>query len=258
MATRRLAAAVALALMAIATAAKADPQSLSTNVPVEVEDALAVPKGKFQLQFDQRYTRDPNATSSNDLGTPELVLKLGAAKGLQLDFSPSYNWGSSKSRDGGLMTVDALYNFNHDSKWVPALAVHAYAQYGYGANAPSDQYVVRALATKYLGDGSDSAPRLHFNLTWTHVMSPAATDRDDQYSVGAAYSQLVTKSDAVVVDFVHANKAVRHMDQDLIDIGVIHQFSDSWSIAAGGGAGISGDSPERRLFFALQRTFDWF
>lgn len=127
--------------------ALADPQALSPNVPVEVEDALVVPKGVFQLQLDQRFTHDPTATSSGTLSMFEPVFKLGAVKGLQLDFSPSYNLGSASSVNNGLVTIDTLYNFNHDSKWIPAFAVHGYVQKGFGHGNTETQYTLRTIAT---------------------------------------------------------------------------------------------------------------
>lgn len=260
--TMRWGAAVAAAAWAMAASAQAappDPQALAPNYPVEIEDALPVPLGAFTLQLDQRFTRDRVGTGTSDLGQPEAVFKLGAAKGLQLDFSPSYSYGSSTNADRGFATVDALYQFAYDKGGLlPDLAVHGYYQVGYGHGGPSDQTVLRALATKRLGD-HDTGPRLHLNLTWTHVVTPAATARDDQYSVGVGYSMLVLKDTAFVADYVHSQRPDRHAPyQELVDLGLIHQFSPSWSVAFGAGGGVTGSSPEGRVFVGLQRSFKLF
>lgn len=248
-----------LALAGAARAAPPDPQALAPNYPVEIEDALPVPQGSFVVQLDQRFTRDRGMGTTSDLGQPEAVFKLGAAKGLQLDFSPSYAYGSSANADRGFATVDALYQFAYDTGGLlPDLALHGYYQAGYGHGGPSDQTVLRALATKRLGD-HDTGPRLHLNLTWTHVVSPAADARDDQYSVGAGYSMLLLKDTALVVDYVHSQRPDRHDPyENLVDVGLIHQFSPQWSIAFGAGGGVSASSPEGRVFVGLQRSFKLF
>ena len=241
-----------------AAAAPPDPQALAPNYPVEIEDALPVPQGSLVVQLDQRFTRDRGMGATSDLGQPEAVFKLGAAKGLQLDFSPSYSYGSSSSADRGFGTIDALYQFTEDKGLLPDLAVHAYYQAGYGHGGPSDQTILRGLLTKRLGDTVE-APRVHLNLTWTHVISPTVDARDDQYAVGVGYSMLLETHTALVVDYVHSQRPDRHDPyENLVDVGLIHQFSPQWSVAFGAGGGVTASSPEARVFVGLQRSFKLF
>ena len=258
---RRVALAIAgaaLTLAGSAAAAPPDPQALAPNYPVEVEDALPVPEGALVVQLDQRFTRDRTMGATSDLGQPEAVFKLGAAKGLQLDFSPSYSYGSSSTAERGFATVDALYQFTYDKGLLPDLAVHAYYEAGYGHGGPSDQTLVRGLLTKRLGDTVES-PRLHLNLTWTHVLSPEATARDDQYAIGVGYSMLLLKDTALVADYVHDQRPDRRQPyENLVDLGLIHVFSPGWSVSVGAGGGVTGSSPEGRVFVGLQRSFKLF
>lgn len=96
------------------------------------------------------------------------------------------------------------------------------------------------------------------NLTWAHDTGPADISRADQYSVGVGYSMLLTHSTALVVDVVHGQKATRHEDQNLVDVGVVQQFSKEWSLAIGAGAGVAESSPDERVFAAIQRNFELF
>lgn len=253
-----MAAGGALSAAGAAGSAPPDPQALAPNYPVEIEDALPVPLGAFTLQLDQRFTRDRGMGTTTDLGQPEAVFKLGAAKGLQLDFSPSYSYGSSANADRGFATVDALYQVTEDKGLRPDLAVHAYYQAGYGHGGPSDQTILRGLLTKRLGSDAQ-APRLHLNVSWTRVLSPEADARADQWSVGVGYSMLVLKDTALVADVVHSQRPDRgDPDQTLVDLGLIHQFSPAWSVSFGAGGGVSASSPEGRVFVGLQRTFKLF
>ena len=70
---------------------------------------------------------------------------------------------------------------------------------------------------------------------------------------------LVLKDTALVVDFVHSQRPDRgDPDQNLVDLGLIHQFSPAWSVSFGAGGGVTSSSPEGRVFVGLQRTFKLF
>ena len=262
LASRGAVSAFAIALAAVAAgAARADPQALSTNVPVEIEDARPVPLGTLFIQPDQRFTRDrATGGGTTDLGQPELSLKLGAAKGLQLDVTPAYNWSGGPQDSNGQARVGGLYQFTQDKgDWLPDLAVRASYGIGYGVSAPSDQVLLRGAATKHLGAG-DRAPRLHANVSWTRVLDPAAGDRRDQYGAAVGASFLVAKDTAVVADYAWSQRPGRgDGDQQFIDVGMIHEFSEQWSVGFGAGGGVGGGrQPEGRLFVSLQRVFRLF
>jgi hypothetical protein len=250
---------IVLAAIAVTIAAPAwaDPQALSTNVPVQIEDALPTPYGVMTLQSDNRFTHDSfNSRGSNGLLT-EGVVKVGALPGLQVDIGPSYNIGNQSNADSGNATIDALYNFNNNSTYIPAFALHAYYQQPYGAGHQSQTYTIRAIATKYLGP-SVTSPRFDINLTDYHLEQPSSTQRSDQLEIAVGLSALVTDDTAIVGDVVHGAKPNVGQVETLIDLGLRHQISGGWSISGGVGAGIAQQSPEVRVFFALQKDINLF
>jgi hypothetical protein len=244
---------VALALLP--SPALADPQSLSTNVPVQVEDALTTPYGGLTLQNDNRFTRDPHGRGSGNLATSPVV-KIGALPGLQIDLGPSYNFGDKGTSGAGNGTIDALYQFNKDSKYVPSFAVHGYYATPYGSGHKSAEYTVRGIATKYLGN--DMAPRLHLNLTLYHLTQPGPTQRTDQLEMAVGFSTLVRKDTALVADVVHGALPDKKRNETFIDVGLRHEITDTWAIAGGVGVGVAQESPGFRMFFALQKDFKLF
>ncbi len=244
-----------LLLLAAPTLAHADPQSLSTNIPVQIEDALVTKYGNMTVQFDSRFTRDPHGRGTSNLATSP-VLKFGPLPGLQVDIGPSYNFGDKGSSNSGLGTLDALYQFNQDSRYVPSFALHAYYQTPYGAGHKSAQYTLRGIATKYLGD--EKAPRLHFNLTFIHLTQPSASQRTDQLEMAVGLSALLRSDTAIVADVVHGAKPDKRANQTFVDIGLRHEISETWSISGGIGVGVAQESPAFRVFFGLQKDFKLF
>ncbi|MHB0670465.1 hypothetical protein [Roseomonas mucosa] len=254
---RHLPTLVLLGALAASTTARADPQSLSTNVPVQIEDALPVRLGTLELQGDNRFTRDTHNRRGSDLLTSGLVLKLGPLPGLQVGLSPSYRFGGQSGSNAGYGAVDVLYRFTDNNTYVPALALHGYYAQPYGAGHKSVQYTLRGIATKYLG-GSERSPRLHLNLSWYHLTQPSPTQRADQLELAVGYSQLVSDNTAFVVDVVRGAKPERRASQTIVDIGVRHEIGDGWAVSLGVGTGIAQQSPAFRAFFAVQRSFPVF
>lgn len=238
-------------------AVRADPQSLSTNVPVQIEDALPVRLGTLELQGDNRFTRDPHNRRGSDLLASGMVLKLGPLPGLQVGLGPSYNFGSQSGANGGRGAIDVLYQLTGDSAYVPALALHGYYAQPYGAGHRSAQYTLRGIATKHLG-GGERSPRLHLNLSWYHLAQPSPSQRPDQLELAVGYSRLISGSTALVVDVVHGAKPERRASQTIADVGVRREVGDGWAVALGVGAGIARQSPTLRAFFAVQKSFRMF
>lgn len=251
---RRLSAFSALLLTAVGFAARADPQGLSTGVPVQIEDALPVRFGGLQLQGAALFTHDTSNRRGSDLWALNPSIKLGPLPRLQIDFTPSYSVGDHSGAGRGNGTVSALYQLTRNSTYVPALAVHGYYATPYGSGHKSAQYTLRAIATKYLGT-SEQSPRLHLNLSWYHLTQPSRTQRDDQIEIAVGMSALLAKSTAVVADVVHGARPEKGANQTFVDIGLRHEISDTWAISGGVGAGLGQQSPGFRAFFALQKNF---
>lgn len=237
--------------------AQADPQSLSSFVPVQTEDAYETRLGALELQGVSRFTRDGNNRRGSDLWNLEPTVKLGALPGLQLDVSAPYAAGSQSGANQGGYGADALYRFNQQTLYLPALALHAYYQQPYGAGHKSAHYTLRGIATKFLGP-SERSPRLHLNLTWYHRVQPSGTQRDDQLEAGVALSTLIAERTALVADVVHGAKPDRNANQTILEVGFRHEVNDGLALSGGVGAGIGQQSPAFRAIFAIQKSFRLF
>lgn len=233
----------------------ADPQALNTNVPVQIEDAVPVSLGTLTLQNDTRLTRDPHGRGSTSVVTSP-VLKFGVLPGLHIDLGPSYEFGDKGGAGSGSGSVAALYQFNKDGPYWPALAVHGFYDTPFGAGHKSALYTLRGMATKNLGD--EKAPRLHLNLSLYHLTQPDGTQRRDQLEIAVGVSALLRPDTAIVVDVVHGAKPEKRLNQTLVDVGLRHELGGGWAVSGGAGVGVAQSSPGFRVFFAVQRDFKLF
>ncbi|MGI4794789.1 MAG: hypothetical protein ACRYG8_12055 [Janthinobacterium lividum] len=104
--------------MAGPSLARADPQGISTNVPVQLDDAFpSVGFGEKQFQFDSRYTLDQHNSNGRDLVGAGSTLKVGALPHLQLSFNPGYDLGNQGGTDGGSASASAMWAVRGDSRW---------------------------------------------------------------------------------------------------------------------------------------------
>jgi len=245
---------ISLSLLAVSSPALADPQGLSSFVPVQAQDALAVRTGLLELQGTGVYTRDDHNSRGRDLLNLSPTLKLGPLKGMQVDLSVPYAVGNQSGANQGSAGFDVFYNFNDPTPTFPALAVQAGYQTPYGAGHRSDQWFVRGLATQWLGP-NDKAPRLHLNLNYTHVNTPSSTGRKDVMEILGAYSMLLTDKTALVLDIVHGAKSTKRQNETIVDAGLRWEINDEWSVGGGVGAGIGQQSPAFRVMFAIQKDF---
>ena len=246
-----------LASFISARACAADPQSISTDVPVQVEDAFPTKYGVMTLQNTDVYTDDNKNSKGADDTQVQGVVKIGALPGLQVDIGPSYNFGDQSNADSGAGTVDALYQFNDNTTYLPAFAAHIYYEQPYGAGHQSQEWVFRGIATKYLGP-SDRAPRLDINLTDYHLEQPSSTSRKDQLEAIVGLSADLNQNTAIVGDVVHGDLSAVGQVETIVDVGLRHTISGDWAISGGVGAGVEQQSPAFRVFFALQKDINLF
>jgi hypothetical protein len=177
--------------VSIAGQVHADPQSLSTDVPVPVQDALPTKTGVLELQGVGIYMLEDCNSKGRNLLPLNPTIRLGAAPHLQLDLSAPYAVGSQSSENQGQGSADAFYEFTDPSPRFPALAMQAgWRYFEYGPGHQPNHYFIRALATQWLGD-NDKAPRLDLNFNYTHVDEPGATQRSDIAEVGVARDRSV-------------------------------------------------------------------
>ena len=237
--------------------ANPDPQALSSFAPMEVQDALTVPEGVLEFQNYDLYTYNPYTSKNQSTLLMSPTLKLGAFHHVQLDITAPYQINPNTPNTGS-SGVDGYYQFNDPTPYFPALAVQAGTTFtGYGPGKTSNSYFVRGLATQWLGSDKN-APRLDFNVGWTHVSTPLAGNRSDLWSFGIGYTQRLNAKTAFVSDIVHDYLPTNNQAENFVDAGLRYVVGDGWVVSGAVGAGFAQNSPALRTIFSFQKDFGLF
>jgi hypothetical protein len=242
-------------ILAGAATAAADPQALSSFVPITIEDAYPAGTGILELQGVTYWDHGPKGRDLVNLA-PEI--KLGAFPRTQLEIESPYALGNALGHDTGSVTFGGLYQLNEQGDVLPAFAVHEDYSRGFGLRGGSSGNSLRFIATKSLGSTDAAAPRLHLNLTWLRAIDADANERTDRYQAAIGYSQLVSADTALVVDYVHTQNSARNSASNLVEAGLRHAISDDFAVSAGAGAGFGQQSPDFRVLLAIQYDFKAF
>jgi hypothetical protein len=142
-------------------AAQIDYRNLDDDRPVVTEDAYPVERYAFELLAPYRYEAEVDGVRLHTT-VPEAAYGLArnAQVGLKLplaaaDESTGTDWGLAGFR------VFGLYNFNTETRWLPALSVRADVSFPVGSLAGDGSRVaIKAIATRSWG-----AMRAHLNAS---------------------------------------------------------------------------------------------
>ena len=149
-----------LSLEASTAVAQIDYRNLDDDRPVVSEDAYPVERYGFELLAPYRYEAETNGGDLH-LTVPEVAYGLArnAQMGVKLplaavDEGARTDWGLAGLRLFG------LYNFNTESRWLPALSLRADASFPLGSLAgEGSRFALKAIATRSWG-----RIRAHLNL----------------------------------------------------------------------------------------------
>jgi hypothetical protein len=140
--------------------AQIDYRNLDDDRPVVTEDAYPVERYAFELLAPYRFEAEADGAKLHTT-VPEVAYGLArnAQIGLKLplaavDDGPGTDWGVAGVR------VFGLYNFNTESRWLPALSLRADASFPIGSLAgDGSRFALKAIATRSWG-----RMRAHLNL----------------------------------------------------------------------------------------------
>lgn len=141
--------------------AQIDYRNLDDDRPVVTEDAYPVERYAFELLAPYRYEAGADGARFHTT-VPEAAYGLArnAQLGLKLPFAgidegTGTDWGLAGLR------VFGLYNFNTETRWLPALSLRADASFPLGSLAgDGSRFAIKAIATRSWG-----RMRAHLNLS---------------------------------------------------------------------------------------------
>jgi hypothetical protein len=241
------------AIVALPRLAHANPQDIEEGEPVTLEDAFTDPPGQLSLQYSGSYgLTKQRAASRTALLEQGPTFKLGAVSGVQVSLNPNYDTGTASGRNAGFLLGDVLVQLNRQTRLLPAMAVDVFYSAPFGAGRKSTATTVRAIASKYLGS-SETAPRLHLNLTAYRLTQPDGGDRRNQLQLAFGGSAPVTGKDAIVADIVYGNAEQVRRSETFVELGYSRDLPEDWTFQIGVGRQVAGGANAVRVFFAFEK-----
>ena len=190
----------ALLLGAASAVGQTDYRNLDDGRPVHSEDAYPVEHYAFELLTGAALENDAGGLETT-IFTPELEygLVMNGQLGLAVPFALVRPAGTSGVGTFGLagLRVPALYNFNTESRALPAVALRADLALAVGALAGDvGRLTVKAIATHSWG-----LTRAHANLAWSFGSESGLTETGaaPRWSASLAADRTLFRSSLLLV-----------------------------------------------------------
>jgi len=220
-------------------------------LPLTVEDAFVPDPRAVDVKLRHIYD---HGRDGRDRFEPSAEAEVGIVPGLSASVGFSYRLGDAGDADSGEASFGAKWNFLAAGRRWPALAVTATVLAPYGYENDTTEADLALLASQPLGDG-ENPPYLHANLVWAHAFGEAAEARKDRYVAVLGFGFPVAADTVVLFDAVREQRAERGRYDNLIEVGMLHQFGNELLLAGGVGVGVGNSDTDLRIFFGLMRPF---
>ena len=232
-----------------------DHENLEEGLPTEVEDAYPIAYLGREIQGYFRWQRSRDEKNRFEL-TPRL--EYGLARNLQVSLTAPFYGGDAERTGSGDVKLDALYNFNTESVWLPAFSAEGGATFPSGKHSEGVDTTVKLIASKMPFPESFLLHRIHLNLIWNRNNVPHRDERENYFKGIVGFSMRAGKDTVVVTDFIAEQEKEKHKDANILELGVRRQFNPLTVLAIGVGTGFGDKSPHFRLNVGIQRSISFF
>ncbi len=186
--------------------AQIDYRNLDDDRPTLMEDAYPVERYAFEFLTPWRFSRDRSGGTTHAF-VPELAYGLfpNAHLGLKL---PIAGTSTASGREWGIsgLRLFALYNFNTEGRFLPALSLRSDVVFPVGSLAGDGTRVsVKGIATRSWG-----GTRLHLNGAYTFGKdrSLGAAEAANKWWYGGAVDQTLYRRSLLLIGEVYALRAL--------------------------------------------------
>jgi hypothetical protein len=235
--------------------AQIDYRNLDDDRPVVTEDAYPVERYAFELLAPYRYEAEVNGAQLHTT-VPEAAYGLArnAQVGLKLplaavDESTGTDWGLAGLR------VFGLYNFNTETRWLPALSLRADASFPVGSLAgEGSRIAIKAIATRSWG-----RMRAHLNVSrgFGSEDALAVAEPLNRWSGSLAVDRTFFRSSILLIGEVGVSQAVQDAPTAVnASLGGRWQWTPTLVLDAGVTRRLrSGTGPDIALTIGLSHAF---
>ncbi|MDV3294526.1 MAG: DUF3187 family protein [Brachybacterium paraconglomeratum] len=214
-------------------AAQIDYRNLDDDRPVRTEDAYPVERYAFELILPYHFEAEADGASVH-VTVPELAYGLfaNAQVGVKAPVAAVTEAGETEIGLSG-MRVFALYNFNTEGRWLPALSLRGDLSLPVGnLGGEATRFTLKAIATRSWG-----ATRAHLNGAWSFGEDDealAVAEPADRWSMSLAVDHALIRRSLLLIGEVAASEAVRGAPTEVnTAIGFRWQWTPTFVLDAG-------------------------
>jgi hypothetical protein len=235
--------------------AQIDYRNLDDDRPVVTEDAYPVERFAFELLAPYRYEAEADGARLHTT-VPEAAYGLArnAQVGVKLplaalDDGTGTDWGLAGLR------VFGLYNFNTESRWLPALSLRADASFPLGSLAgEGSRFALKAIATRSWG-----RMRAHLNASRGFGSEDALSVAEplNRWNASLAVDRTFFRSSILLIGEIAASQSVRNaLTAVNASLGGRWQWTPTLVLDAGVTRRLrSGTGPDVALTIGLSHAF---
>lgn len=259
MPTKRWIAASATGILILLTSFTwaADHRNLEEGAPTEIDDAYPI---AFRSIEQQTLFNFESNGERGDIFRLEPEVKWGFIKNAHVALRVPFFLGEGDREESGDLNLEGLYNFNVETRRLPAMALSVGVEFPSGNDSSGVDTTAKGILTKGI-----QRARFHFNAGFTFVGANKRQERDFRYKfvLGADHPldfglfPLAIGLDNLLIANVVVEQTALTGKPPLWtgEIGGRHQFNPWTVFAIGAGAGLSRGAPDYRLTIAYQYTF---
>jgi hypothetical protein len=187
--------------------AQIDYRNLDDDRPVLTEDAYPVERYAFEVLAPYRFEDEVGDTQ---LHAAVLEVTYGLVRNSQLGLKlPLAGADEGTETDWGLagLRVFGLYNFNTESRWLPALSLRADASFPVGSLAgEGTRFAIKGIATRSWG-----RMRVHANLARGFGSEDALSVAEplNRWTASAAVDRTFFRSSILLIGEIAASQAIQ-------------------------------------------------
>ncbi len=217
-----------LLFLDIALALSADHRNLEEGFPTRIEDAYPIAYRALEFQVGASYERE--GASKKDEGEFEPELKWGFLKNAHIGIgTPLELREDGDTENYGDIAVEGFYNFNVESKSLPALALKASFVFPTGVDSQGVDTELLGILTKGWGQN-----RFHFNGGYKHNAGREPGERTDLYTFGLGFDRPINLDHLFVADFFVDQSEKTNGDPLFNFILGVRKQLNPWSVLAVG------------------------
>lgn len=226
--------------------------SVDGGLPLEVEDAYPAAYLDREAQMVGRYER---TADGDDQWLLEGRLEYGFARNWEASLHVPLEFGSGVDDEGFQdVGVEALYNFNTETRYVPALWIAGGLDFPTASESSGVDTEVKLLATQSIG-WSTLLHRVHLNLSWLGNAGAKEGERTDRFKAVAGYDIRLGPDRLLLANYVWEEELEEGVTSEIVEIGLRQMVNPLTAVAVGIGAGINDESPDFRATVGVQRSF---